>query len=258
MKKLYTLVAVAMLAVGVNAQNLLQNPGFENGLESWSSGPTSSYTAPEVVTGGAQAGDSYVAYDAIAATTGFFQAIPVTGGETYEINFWYKATGDESDARLWSFYKDAADVTVYTTEDAATDEFRTLNGYLPVATEWTYYTAKMPAAASAVALQVAVRGYTGGTIAFDSFAAGKEGTMNVADVNDFANSVQMNTVVTDKLVLKLAEKSTVNIYTIDGKLVSSNRVDNNGSVNTQSLVKGIYVVTVSNGKSTISQKIVKK
>ncbi|MPT32262.1 MAG: T9SS type A sorting domain-containing protein, partial [Chryseobacterium sp.] len=37
----------------------------------------------------------------------------------------------------------------------------------------------------------------------------------------------------------------------------SNRVENGGSVNTQSLVKGAYIVTVDNGANKISRKVIK-
>lgn len=256
MKKIFTILTVCS-AIGLSAQNLLTNPSFENDLEGWSAGPTGSYTAPEVVTGGSQDGDKHVKYVA-TATTGFYQNVPVTEGESYTISFWYKASGDDTDARIWSIFRDADGGAVYTTDDASTDAFRTNNGYLNPATEWTYHTATMPAGAGAVSLDVAFRAYNGGTVEFDNIKAGKSGSLDVVDVNDFIKGVKMNTVVTDKLTLQLPERSTVNIYTSEGRLVSSNRVDNGGNINTQSLAKGVYVVTVSNGKATTSQKIVKK
>lgn len=257
MKKTFTLLTV-LAAMSLSAQNLLTNPSFENNLDGWASGPNNQYTAPTVATGGAQDGDKYVTYIGAGATTGFYQDIPVTAGESYEINFWYKATGDDEDARLWSIFRKGDGSAVYTTDDASTDPFRTNNVYLTPATEWTYYSAVMPAGPEAEKLEVAFRVYNGGTASFDNVKAGVEGSMAVVDASEFTKSVKMNTVVTDKLTLQLAERSTVNIYTIDGKLVSSDRVNNGGSINTQNLAKGIYLVTVSNGKTTVSQKIVKK
>ncbi|MFA7687628.1 MAG: T9SS type A sorting domain-containing protein [Moheibacter sp.] len=258
MKKIFTTLTV-FAALTLSAQNLLTNHSFESDFEGWASGPNSAYTAPEIVTGGAQDGDKSVAYNAVSATTGFYQTVPVTEGEVYEINFWYKSSGDETDSRLWSIFRDASGAAVYTTADATEDEFRTNNGYLPTAGEWTFHSAQMPAGPGAVSLEVAVRAYTGGNASFDNFAAGIEGTlMSVSDVNEFSNLVKMNTVVTDKLTLQLPERATVNIYTMEGKLISSNRVDNGGSVATSSLAKGVYVVTVSNGYTTTTQKIVKK
>ncbi|MFA7449079.1 MAG: T9SS type A sorting domain-containing protein [Weeksellaceae bacterium] len=257
MKQTFTLLFLSA-TLALSAQNLLTNPSFENDLDSWSSGPTGSYTLPEVITGNSQDGDKHVSYTGATATTGFYQNVSVTEGEEYVISFWYKASGDDTDARLWSIFRDVDGAAVYTTDDASTDSFRTNNGYLETATEWTFHTAQMPAGTGAVSLDVAVRTYTGGTAMFDNFKAEVFGSMGVSDLNDFSNGVKMNTVVNDKLTLQLPERATVNVYTIDGKLISSNRVDNGGSVNTQSLSKGVYFVTVSNGKSTTSQKIIKK
>ena len=265
MKKIFTSLTV-LAALTLSAQNLLTNPSFESDLEGWSAGPNPDYSAPEVVTGDAQNGDKSVAYAGATATTGFYQTVDVTAGETYEITFWYKASGDDSDARIWSIYRDSEGAAVYTTDDASTDEFRTLNGYLPTAAEWTMYTAKMPAGTAsnsntgtdAVALEVAFRTYNGGSSSFDNVKAGVEGSMGVADLNNFADQVKMNTVVTNKLTLQLPQRATVNIYTMEGRLVSSNRVDNGGSVDTSAMAKGVYVVKVTNGYATTTQKIVKK
>lgn len=257
MKKLFTSLTV-LAVVSLSAQNLLTNPSFENDFDSWAAGTNSNYVAPEVVTGGSQDGDKHVAYSNPAATTGFYQNVPVTGGETYEISFWYQATGDDTDGRIWSVFKDADGAAVYTTEEATEDAFRNNNEYLLPATEWTFHKAEMPAHADAVSLDVAFRAYKNGTVAFDNIKAGVAGSMSVSDVNNFVSGVKMNTVITDKLTLQLTERATVNIYTVEGKLVSSNRVDNGGSINTQALAKGVYFVTVSNGYSTTSQKVIKK
>lgn len=257
MKKIFTTLTV-LAVVSLSAQNLLTNPSFENDFEGWSAGPSDSYTAPEVVNGDSQDDDSKsVAYNAASATTGFFQNVPVTEGESYTISFWYKASGDESDARIWSIFKNAEGGSVYTTDATEDDPFRTNNEYLPTTAEWTFYTATMPAGEGAVSLDVAFRAYNGGTASFDNIMA-YTGELGVSDINDFNNQVKMNTVVTDRLTLQLPERSTVNIYTLEGRLVSSDRVDNGASIATGSLAKGVYIVTVSNGKATTSQKIVKK
>ena len=44
---------------------------------------------------------------------------------------------------------------------------------------------------------------------------------------------------------------------MDGKVVNSNRVNNGEAINTSSLVKGTYIVTVSDGSATITRKVVK-
>lgn len=256
MKKIFTILSIAAVSL-VSAQNLLVNPGFEAGLAPWAAGTTASYTAPAVATTGAHSGTNSAMYSGVTATTGFFQNVPVTGGKTYVISFWYKSAGDDTDSRLWSVYKNQAGVAVYTTADATTDAFRTNNAYLPSAAAWTLYTVEMPAAADATTLDVAIRAYNGATASFDDFVAADKALMAVSDVAGFDKAVQFNTVVKDQISFRLPAKATVNIYSVDGKLVSSNRVENGGSVNTQSLVKGAYIVTVDNGANKISRKVIK-
>ncbi|WP_379969334.1 T9SS type A sorting domain-containing protein [Epilithonimonas sp. UC225_85] len=255
MKKIFTILGVTAVSL-VSAQNLLSNPGFEAGLAPWAAGTTASYTAPTIATTGAHTGTNSAMYVA-TATTGFYQNVPVTGGKTYVISFWYKSAGDDTDSRLWSVYKNSGGVAVYTTADASTDAFRTNNVYMPSAAAWTKYTAEMPAAADAVSLDVAIRVYNGGTASFDDFIAADKANMAVSDVAGFDKAVQFNTVIKDQITFKLPVKSTVNIYSVDGKLISSDRVENGGSVNTQSLVKGAYIITVDNGANKISRKAIK-
>ena len=83
--------------------------------------------------------------------------------------------------------------------------------------------------------------------------------MGTIDVEDFDKKVKMNTLVSDNLTLiELPYKSTVNIYSVDGKLVSSNRVNSGESINVSNLQKGNYIVTVEDGTNKVSRKIVKK
>ena len=84
-------------------------------------------------------------------------------------------------------------------------------------------------------------------------------TMGTIDVKEFDKKVKMNTLVSDNLTLiELPSKSTVNIYSVDGKLVSSNRVNSGESINVSKLQKGNYIVTVEDGTNKVSRKIVKK
>lgn len=262
MKKFYSLIAVAMMATAVNAQELLTNPSFEDGFkEPWKKGPSNRYTEPELVTNGGESGNNYVAYNNPSATTGFYQNVPVTSGKTYVISFWYKATGDGTDARIWSVYKKANGEVVYTagtSQSGVGDAFRNNDEYLPSVTEWTSHTAEMIAGPEAASLDVAVRAYSKGTVTFDSFSVYEKGTMSVADVKTLENTVKFNTVVDDVLRVQTSEKVTLNVYSAEGKLVSSNRVSNNDTVNMQDLVKGVYIVVVDNGGAKFSKKVVKK
>lgn len=258
MKKIFTLLSFVTLGTAANAQNLVVNGDFENGLTPWAAGTGTGYTAPTIAPTGGNQGPAYATYAPATATTGFYQNVPVKAGKTYVIEFWYKTTG-ASAARLWSVYKNSEGTAVYTTKDATTDLFRTSNKYLPIAAAWTKYTAKMPAEATATSLDVAFRAYGGQTTSYDDILAYEEGTMATIDPKTFDKKVKMNTLVAETLTLELPSKSTVNIYSIDGKLVSSNRVNSGESINVSSLQKGAYIVTVQdNYNNKLSRKIIKQ
>ena len=260
MKKFYSL-AIALAASFSFAQtNLVQNPGFEDGeMGAWVRGWTTSYTEPTLVenSSNAHSGDWFAQYVA-TATTGFYQKVPVTPNVGHTLTFWYKASGSGNGPRVWSpFLADMNSTSsIWLTNDPATDPLRSNNEYLPMSNTWSQVTIPFTTPSNATVLQLHVRAYNNSTVAFDDF----EVTPNlaVADITDLSKAVKMNTVVTDKLVLTLPSKSAVNLYTIDGKLISSNLVANGGSVDTSSLAKGVYLVEVNNGTSKVSQKIVKK
>ena len=258
MKKIFTILGVVALTTTAFSQELLTNPGFEAGLAPWALGPSSGYTTPAISATDAHSGTNSAGYTAVTATTGFFQNVPVTTGKTYVISFWYKSAGDDSDTRLWSVYKDAAAAPVYTTADASTDEFRTLNAYLPSAAAWTFHKAEMLAGPAVTNLDVAVRAYNNATVAqFDDFSLMDKATMAVTDVAGFDKQIKMNTNVGNELRIILPGKATVNLYTAEGKLVSSNRVNSGEAINTSSLLKGMYIVTVDNGAAKVSRKVIK-
>lgn len=259
MKKIFTFLGAVAFGTFVFSQELLVNPGFEAGLAPWTAGPSSGYTAPAIETLNPHGGNNYASYSGATATTGFYQNVPVSAGQTYVISFWYKSAGDDSDTRLWSVFRTAAGAgAVYTTPSANEDAFRTNNQYLASAGGWTKYTAEMPAGPGATVLEVAVRAYSGATIAeFDDFSVMDKATMAVSDVSSFDKKVKMNTRVTNELKVFLPEKSTVNIYSVDGKLISSNRINDGETINTSSLAKGMYIVTVDNGAAKTSRKIMK-
>ena len=262
MKKIFTLLSVVALGISANAQNLLTNPGFESGLAPWAAGTGTGYTAPTISTTDVHSGSNAAGYTSVTATTGFYQNIPVTEGKTYVITFWYKATGNATDgrSRIWSVYKDASGAAVYTTADASTDQFRNNNKYLANAAAWTKYTAEMPAGTGVTNLDVALRAYKDCTLFLvDDVSVEDKSTMGTIDVKEFDKKVKMNTLVSDNLTLiELPSKSTVNIYSVDGKLVSSNRVNSGESINVSKLQKGNYIVTVEDGTNKVSRKIVKK
>jgi hypothetical protein len=130
------------------------------------------------------------------------------------------------------------------------------NGYLPTATAWAQYSTTVTVPANAVKLHLQLRAYSGATVSYDDISVVKN-NLAVKDV-DFDNKVKMNTIVKDFLTLRLPSKSTVNIYSIEGKLISSSRVNDGDNISTSSLSKGMYLVTVENNTNKTSRKIIKQ
>lgn len=242
MKKITLLVSMFLVVLSISAQtNLVQNPSFESGFNNgWLKGFTASYTDPTLVTTGAQDGTNYVQYVA-TATTGFYQNVPITGGKSYILSFWYKATGDNTDARLWSGFYDAAAAFFYQTADATTDPLRSNNGYLPTATDWTKHQVSFTAPATAVTIQLAVRAYNGGTVSYDNFSLVEDQSAGVNDVK-----VNLNVFVSGgKLNLEATNGETIEVYNAVGqKIMKQAAVDGMNTVSVNN--KGVTIVKVAN------------
>ncbi|MDY3351840.1 T9SS type A sorting domain-containing protein [Riemerella anatipestifer] len=256
MRKFYSLMATVALVATVSAQNLVQNPSFENDFSDWKAGFNTSYTAPEVITGGAQDGDKYVNYKPTAAT-GFYQTIPVTEGKTYIASFYYKAARSK-DARIWSNFKDGDSNVIYLTDrnDTANDPLRNNNGYLGAATEWTKHEVEFVAPANVVSMDFAVRAYKGSVVSFDNFSLVEKSTMSVSDVNAKKIDLVKNTVVDTQLLF--GTDADIKIYNVNGQLVKSAKVNNSEALNLSSLPKGVYIVSGEVNGEKVSQKIIKK
>jgi hypothetical protein len=100
-------------------------------------------------------------------------------------------------------------------------------------------------------------GTFGGNVYLDDVIFQDKSTMAVTDVSSFDKQIKMNTNVGNALTVILPARATVNIYTAEGKLVNSNRIDSGQSINTSSLTKGMYIVTVDNGSAKVSRKVMK-
>jgi len=245
MRKFTLFFTLLCMVLGVSAQtNLVQNPSFESGLTGWTKGPTSSYTDPTIVSGGAQDGSNYVQYLAPGATTGFYQEMAITGGKNYVVSFWYKATGDNTDARIWSVFKDAANALVYlagTSSAAADDALRNNNGYLPTATTWTKHEVAFTAPANAVIFQLAVRAYNGGTVSYDNFSLVEDKSANVNNTKVMLSVFAAN----GKINFEAAEGETVEVYnTVGQKVLSAAAISGNNTLTVNA--KGVVFVKVGN------------
>jgi len=257
MKKIFTILGVSAAMI-VSAQNLVLNPGFEN----WTDGkPDAWLTLPSAyaqVSTPLHSGASAISVTSANGTQTLGATdIDVTAGTTYVYSGWYLDNDNKARMRYWGQWRDSA--------GAMTSEISMQqDSYSTDSPQWKQFYVEAPAPAGAIKMRASVRTYKdesgdfGGKVYFDDIAFYVKGTMAVTDIKDFDKQVVMNTLVKDQLTLKLPMRSTVNIYSADGKLISSNRVDNGGSINTQSLVKGTYIVTVDNGSAKVSRKVIKQ
>jgi len=256
MKKIFTLLTVAATLV-VSAQNTIPNSSFE----SWTDGKPDGWFIPTgatMVQSTTKHSGTYSAGLPSPATGNRTMSptvdTPVTEGTTYVFSGWYLDNTSTGRFRYWNQFRTASGDTGANNLQGA--------DYSVDSPEWKFFTAEAMPNAGATLARPGVRVYpennTGdGVILFDDIAFYVKGSMAVSDVTGFDKAVQFNTIVKDQITFKLPAKSTVNIYSVDGRFVSSNRVENGGSVNTQSLVKGTYIVTVDNGANKISRKVIK-
>lgn len=256
MKKIYTLLLTAALAFGANAQNLVTNGSFGTELTGWTAGPSASYTLPTLVAGDGSDGANSANYVA-TATTGFYQEVPVIAGNTLKISFWYKATGDDTDARIWSNYKDAADVIIYQATATADDPLRSNNGYLAPATTWTQFEVTVVAPANVTKLVFAVRAYNGGTVSFDQFSVIDQ-TLGVKQNQIEGLKVYPNPVTNGTFYINTNANTTkeVVVYDVLGKQVVKTSTTN--AVNVSNLKGGVYIVKITEDGKTATRKLVIK
>lgn len=256
MKKIFTILSIAAVSL-VSAQNLIPN----NSFETWADGKPSDWFIPSgavmVQSTSAHSG-TYSAGLPSPSTSNRTMSptadTPVTQGTTYVFSGWYLDNTSTARFRYWNQFRSASGDTGANNMQGA--------DYSVDSPEWKFFEAEAAPNAGATLARPGLRVYpennTGdGVILFDDILFYVKGSMAVSDVAGFDKAVQFNTIVRDQITFKLPAKATVNIYSVDGKLISSNRVDNGGSVNTQSLVKGAYIVTVDNGANKISRKVIK-
>ncbi|WP_139422307.1 carbohydrate binding domain-containing protein [Chryseobacterium mulctrae] len=261
MKKIFTILGVVAVAAFANAQNLITNPGFENGTTGWTAtnpGSGAAYYLPTVTTTAPHGGVNSVQYDMPTATTGFEQNINVTPGATYTISFWYKASGDDTDARIWANYLDSAGGAIYQNSATASDPLRgPNNGYLTSSTAWTQHSVTVVAPANVVSLKLQVRAYNNATVvAFDDFSV-TTGTLAVGEVLPSKYRMIKNTFVKNDEITFGADAKDVKVYTLTGQLVKTASVKANGTLNIAELAEGNYIVTGTVNNQAVSQKILK-
>ena len=260
MKKIFTILSLVSGVLLINAQtNLITNPGFE----AWTAGAPNGWYATGITftqSTNPVHGGTYAAGVTSPATsnktTNPSPDISITQGVTYVFSGWYLDNTTTARFKYWNQFRTA-------TADTGNNAMQAAD-YSVDAPEWKFFTAEAQPNATATVARPGLRVYPenntgGGIIYFDDIMFYDKSTMGTIDIKEFDKKVKMNTLVSSNLTLELPSKSTVNIYSVDGKLVSSSRVNSGESINVSNLQKGNYIVTVEdNFNNKISRKIVKQ
>ena len=85
-----------------------------------------------------------------------------------------------------------------------------------------------------------------------------ESTLSTGDVADKAKNIISNTLVVDQFKVLSNQKTSVDIYSLNGQLVKTVQVAPQNAVNISNLPSGVYIVKIVEGNKTYTQKIVKK
>lgn len=265
MKKLYTLLFVALTSIGI-AQNLVVNPTFANGLTGWTA-TGNGYALPTLVTSDGQDDNFSVQYIA-TATTGFDQRFNVVPGAAVTVSFWYKAartngatTGNTG--RIWGTFTDGTTTTPINppgTTGATDDPLRNSNTYLPQSASWTQVTVNSVVPAGATVFQLQLRAYNGATVSFDNISFVSPGASVLSSSSfDAIEGLTMypNPLKGDTLFLTSTANAamSVQIFDVLGKEVLSTKV-NNTSVDVSNLASGVYMVKITEEGKTATRKLV--
>ena len=254
MKKFFTILGVSAVAL-MGAQNLVLNSGFE----AWTDGkPDSWITTPGQIsqsTNPVHAGTYAIGLVGPATSSNSIGAtdLPVVAGKTYVYSGWYLDNGSNARFRYWGQWRtDSALLTDPGLQGAT---------YSTDSPQWVKFSVEAVAPATATVARLSLRTYSensaGGTYIYFDDISFADKALAVTDVTSFDKQIKMNTNLGNALTVILPERATVNIFTADGKLVSSNRINSGESINTSSLTKGMYIVTVDNGSAKVSRKVMK-
>lgn len=272
MKQIYVLAAaLVMTAVTSNAQeNLIINGGFEN----WTAENPENFTE---VTGGSNIYNDLLVKETTIVKSGtnscrqeskaqgstqyleYSTLIPVQGGHSYTISYWYLDNAEDASTRLWSTWRNG-NTNLPTAQQAEIqeDEFSTNSP------EWVQKTVTVTAPAEATNIRYQIRTYHvegnfGGYIYFDDLSFVDNGVAGLADQNIAGLSIFPNPLSDNTLNISTANNAELEVAIFDllGKQVV-NAKTSNGTVDTANLSAGIYVVKVTEEGKTATKKLIKK
>ena len=268
MKKIFTIVSVA-LAVSVSAQtNLFKGSDFNNWTDFTDGVTASSYSVNAIATSSPTGGVGGSGALLLGNNTGTTNAYVFTSGTDFNIagakyiTIKVKGTSGGVSFNLGEVGSGKTGVTYNvpagTTSDVTLTNSGSTNDYKGSINAANWITIKLDLAGVDIVNNkvFSLKIQKGSTNALYVDDIQSDASLAVIDTNKSKTTLVRNTKVNNEI--NFGEKANVKIYNVSGSLVKSASVEKNTSLNVSSLPKGIYVVTGEVNGQSISQKIVKE
>lgn len=268
MKKIFTIVSVA-LAVSVSAQtNLFKGSDFNNWTDFTDGVTASSYSVNAIATSSPTGGVGGSGALLLGNNTGTNNAYVFTSGADFNIagakyiTIKVKGTSGGVSFNLGTVGSGQPGVTYNvpagTTSDVTLTNSGSTNAYTGSINAANWITIKLDLAGVDIVnnktLSLKIQKSSTNALYVDDIQS--DASLAVIDTNKSKTTLVRNTKVTNEI--SFGEKANVKIYNVSGSLVKSASVEKNTSLNVSSLPKGIYVVTGEVNGQSVSQKIVKE
>ena len=268
MKKIFTIVSVA-LAVSVSAQtNLFKGSDFNNWTDFTNGVTASGYSVNAIATSSPTGGVGGSGALLLGNNTGTNNAYVFTSGADFNIagakyiTIKVKGTSGGVSFNLGEVGSGKTGVTynvpVGTTSDVTLTNSGSTNSYTGSINAANWITIKLDLAGVNIVdnKTFSLKIQKGSTNALYVDDIQSDASLAVIDTNKSKTNLVRNTKVTNEI--SFGEKANVKIYNVSGSLVKSASVEKNTSLNVSSLPKGVYVVTGEVNGQSVSQKIVKE
>mgnify|MGYP003545041202 FL=1 len=268
MKKIFTLLSVA-LAVSVSAQtNLFKGSDFNNWTDFTDGVTASSYSVNAIATSSPTGGVGGSGALLLGNNTGTNNAYVFTSGADFNIagakyiTIKVKGTSGGVSFNLGEVGSGKTGVTynvpVGTTSDVTLTNSGSTNSYTGSINAANWITIKLDLAGVDIVNNkvFSLKIQKGSTNALYVDDIQSDASLAVIDTNKSKTTLVRNTKVNNEI--SFGEKANVKIYNVSGSLVKSASVEKNTSLNVSSLPKGVYVVTGEVNGQSVSQKIVKE
>lgn len=268
MKKIFTIVSVA-LAVSVSAQtNLFKGSDFNNWTDFTDGVTASNYSVNAIATSSPTGGVGGSGALLLGNNTGTNNAYVFTSGADFNIagakyiTIKVKGTSGGVSFNLGEVGSGKPGVTYNvpagTTSDVTLTNSGSTNAYTGSINAANWITIKLDLAGVDIVnnkvFSLKIQKSSTNALYVDDIQS--DASLAVIDTNKSKTTLVRNTKVTNEI--NFGEKANVKIYNVSGSLVKSASVEKNTSLNVSSLPKGIYVVTGEVNGQSVSQKIVKQ